>query len=90
MTDRNSQVATLEHSAHWLHLAEQLGIKRQSARSIIQRYQTTGKVKGNARGGQTYKTFSDEVGNFLINHAERKPSITPKKLRQLMMTVVST
>ena len=81
--DRQRLITAFEQDSDWIALAEQLGIMRQSARSIIIKFRRTGRVIANQKGGKTYEKINEKLGRCILEEVEMKPTITLKEIRQM-------
>ena len=83
--DRQRLIKAFENDKDWITLAENLGIKRQSARSIILKYRRTGEAGRRKRGGNRPQKIDDEMLSFMVNLIEQKPTITLKEIQSRMI-----
>ena len=60
----------------WISLAEELAIKRQTARSIIINYKNNGHRKALQKGGNRPKSLTTELVDFCVNVIEDKCTTT--------------
>ena len=84
--DRQRLMNAFIEGRDWLEAADTLGIKRQSARSIVVKFQRTGTAEKRARGGKRRTKTDQEVLDFLIRAIENKPTITLKEMNERLRT----
>ena len=73
--DRDRLINCFENNRDWITLAEELGIKRQTARSIILVYQKSGWRTKLPKGGNRSKSISDEQLQKVTDYIAEKPTI---------------
>ena len=64
--DGQRLITAFEQDSDWSALAEQLAIKRQSARWIIIKFRRTGRVHANQKRGKTYEKINEELGRCIV------------------------
>ncbi|PAA51580.1 hypothetical protein BOX15_Mlig002000g2 [Macrostomum lignano] len=83
--DRRRLVNAFVLNEDWLNLAEQLNIPRQSARNVIVKFERTGRVEAEKRGGNKPKALSDEMIEALVGFVADTPAATLQDMRRHLM-----
>ena len=73
--DRQRIINAYINGRFFIHLADELGIARQTARDIVAVYERTGRVERLPRGGRR-RIKIDEMIEFLVAQVEEKPTVT--------------
>ena len=79
--DRDRLINCFNNDRDWISLAEELAIKRQTARSIIINYKNNGHRKPLQKGGNRPKSLTTEMVDFCVNVIEDKCTTTLNELR---------
>ncbi len=82
--DRQRLVDAHRDGADYQVLAQQLGIARQTARNIVVRFQQTGTVDLQARGGARNSKIDADMEAYLVRKVEAKPTMTLKEMKEQM------
>ena len=80
--DRDRLINAFVADQDWLQLADQLGVRRQTARSIVLRYQRTGERQRGNRGGrrEAQVRVTAEIRQAIIAYVTNHPQTTLKNL----------
>ena len=80
--DRRRLVEAFEgNNQDYLELADNLGIKRSTARSIVRTYLETGRANKLPRGGAHNSKMDEEMKNFLRDALETNPLLTLTQMK---------
>jgi len=82
VTDRQRLVRAYEDDRDYISLADHLDIKRQTARSIIQKYRREGIIEPSPKGGRTYAKMDDEMRQAITSYVDEKSTITLKEIKE--------
>ena len=82
--DRDRLIDAFNHNQDYITLAEQLGIKRQTARNIIVRFQQNGR-RNILQRGSTHIKVTEHMVAAMVEYVEQKPTITLKEIRQKLI-----
>lgn len=84
LEDKKRLVRAFENEEDYGVLADQLGINRGSARSIIYRTIKRNGVIEKQRGGATYRKVDDEMRNEILQLVEENPAITLQRINEAL------
>nr|XP_054756147.1 uncharacterized protein LOC129262123 [Lytechinus pictus] len=80
--DRRRVVEAFEgNEQDYLETADDLGIKRSTARSIVRTYLETGRAEKRPRGGARNSKIDEEVRNYLRAAVESNPRLTLSQMK---------
>jgi transposase len=79
--DRNRIVSAHQWGEDYVFFAQQLDINRQTARNIIIRHETEGRVELLQRGGSRGEKMDALMKSYVIEKVEQKPTVTLKELQ---------
>ena len=80
LTDRQRIVRAFQEGRDFMSLADDLEIKRQTARSIIISYRRNGVIEPQPKVGRVFLKVYDEMKSAVIRYVENKPAITLKEI----------
>ena len=82
--DRSRLIECYENGEDFLTLAGILGVKRQTAYSIIRRYQENGRRERGPHGGSRAPVLDGESVDFLLMLIEDNPCITIREMNRTL------
>lgn len=85
VTDRERLIRAFEENQDWVLLAEQMNINRQTARSIITTWQTSGRSEALARGGNRPRALTEAQVQEIVAWIEEHPALTLQEIKQRLM-----
>ena len=85
--DRTRLIGAYQRGEDYVLLAQQLNINRQTARHIIIRHETEGRIALKPRGGSQGEKMDALMKTHLLQKVEEKPTITLKELRDSLPVV---
>ena len=80
--DRDRLITCFENNRDWITLAQELGVKRQSARNIICTFRRTGRRQQLRKGGNRPQSLDQNKINRIIGYIEAQPTITLNEIKQ--------
>ena len=83
--DRQRIITAFENNKDWIKLAEDLGIKRQSARNVVIVFMREQRREALPRGGNPPKSLSAGMVERAISFVEEKPIITLKEIQERLI-----
>jgi transposase len=83
--EREKIVTAFRQNQDWQALAEQLGVKRQTARNIVINWRRHGRIQALPRGGNRQPSLTGEQVDAIVTWIEGQPSITLSEIRQRLM-----
>lgn len=87
VTDRQRLIAAFNRDEDWVVLARQLGIKRQTAQSIISTFNDTGRIATLPRGGNRESMLQGNTLDDLLNWVSEHPTATLGQMRDYLETM---
>ena len=78
--DRERLVSAYERDRDWGSLAEELSIKRQTARSIIMAFRRSNRREALPKGGHRPRCLPPDMIERAVGYVEEKPSITLREI----------
>lgn len=85
-SDRKRLIDKFNENEDFLTTAQELGIKRTTAYSIISKYVKTGEIYSRHGGGR-YNKVDNEMIDFLLMLIEATPTITLRELNENLRTI---
>ena len=85
--DRSRLIECYENGENFLTLAGIFGVKRQTAYSIIRRYQENGRRERGPHGGGRAPVIDGESVDFLLMLIEDNPCITIREMNRTLQEV---
>ena len=84
ITDRQRLISAFEREEDWVLLARQLGVKRQTAQSIVSTFSDSGRVEALPRGNNREKVLQGEILEDLLSWVSEHPTATLSQMRDYL------
>ena len=84
LQDCQRLINAYQNGQDYIAVARILGIKHQTANSIMRNFQRTGRIEAGNKGGARNVKMSEDMKQFLVNIIEEKSTITLKEMKSQM------
>lgn len=85
--DRSRLVNAYQRGEDYIHLATQLGINKKTARNIVTRFVSEGRVDLLRRGGSRGEKMTILMKNHVLELVETKPTVTLREMKASLQAV---